>query len=323
MKNINVFIIIVLFLSMVFCPLLSIKNEVPKTENPQNQSNVSITEQQSPNKIKVLRTKSKEIISVSREEYLTGVVSAEMSADYSEEALKAQAVAAFTFLCYRINGNTKLSYDITDSYESDQTYISQDERKEKWKENFEQNEKKVKSAVDAVKGYIIAYDGKAIFAAYHSVSSGKTENGQTVFGEEFSYLSSVESAGDVLSSGYLNTVTVTKDEFAEKIKQNEITLSDDAENWIGEIKRTETGMVALCKICDTEVEGTTLRKIFSLRSANFDLEYSDGNFIFTTRGYGHGVGMSQYGAQFMALQGSNFIEILSWYYPNCQLATIK
>ena len=126
--------------------------------------------------------------------------------------------------------------------------------------------------------------------------------------------------GDVLNPNYLTEVTVSADEMAKALKTLDISAEGDTSKWIGEVKRSDSGTVLTVKICGTDVKGSKLRSALSLRSANFDVEYSDKKFKFTVRGYGHGVGISQYGAQFMALQGSTYKEILKWYYTDCEVS---
>lgn len=252
-------------------------------------------------------------------DYICSVVAAEMPASYESEALKAQAVAAYTYACFKRNSRQNEKYDVTASSQSDQAYITMEDVRKRWGDKADEYEKKIRSAVESVIGYKITYNGAPIFAAFHAISSGKTETGKNVWGVGYEYLTSVESIGDLIAEGYLSSVTFTEDEFKKKAETLEITLTGDASKWLGEAKRTDTGMVSEYTLGGKTVKGTDVRKAFGLRSANFDLAFADGKFTFTVRGYGHGVGMSQNGANYMARQGSTFLEILSWYYPECKL----
>ena len=255
--------------------------------------------------------------------YTIGVVSGEMSASYEVEALKAQAVAAYTFACYRRSLRAGEDYDVTDSYTTDQAFLSEEAQRKKWGDNYEANLKKIREAVESVAGQMLTYEGEPILAVVHSISGGNTESAENVWGKEYPCLKPVESAGDVLSPGYLSTVTVSAEDFKKAVEELEVKVSGEPDTWLGKSELSESGTVLSIKICGTKVKGTQLRSKLSLRSANFDIKFNDGNFEFSVRGYGHGVGMSQHGAKNMAEQGYNAYQILDYFYKNFKFAKLS
>lgn len=271
---------------------------------------------------RVLNVKTGEIMRLSPSEYITGVVAAEMPVSFHSEALKAQAVAAHSYALTQMGqggeglGGAALS---TDS-EVYQAYYTDDELKERWGESYGQNLKKIKSAVDEVIGVIMVKDEAPIAAAFHSISGGTTESAENVWGEAISYLVPVKSEGDKLSPDYEKEIILSPEEvsFAVKSRYPEAVFSEDYQSWF-EIKgRSQSGTVGKISVCGIELTGKELRGLLNLRSADFTVLFSDGSFKFTTKGYGHGVGMSQYGADFMARQGKGYKEILKHYYTGIE-----
>lgn len=317
MKNIYVIISLILIFFMLLLPLLSLKGG----ESTGKEENAVITfgglEDESA-QVSVLMSDTQKIEKMDINDYIFGVVAAEMPALYEKEALKAQAVAAYTYALHRAQQNSDKPYDITDSPATDQCYISKEKAQEKWGENAAEYEEKIKGAISEVEGEYIAYNKKPILALYHAISGGKTESCKAVFGQDLPYLTVCDSIGDLTAKGYLQTVEFTAAELKEKLA-NKVSLSSDEGEWIGEIKHRDNGYTESIKICGKSLTGTELRTALSLRSANFDAEYKNGKFVFTTRGYGHGVGMSQAGAQHLAKQGGTYKEILLWYYKDCEI----
>lgn len=255
------------------------------------------------------------------DEYIFGVVAAEMPALYEPEALKAQAVAAYTLACRRRADNKDKSYDLTTDYTVDQSYISKADAEKRWGDKAEEYSKKIKDAVADVKNLIVTYEGEPITAVYHAISSGKTEDSRDIWGGSLSYLKPVASPGDKLSPDYISEVKVSAEELQKKLG-DECKLSGESAAYFGEPKRTDSGSVLTVPVCGTDINGAKIRSIFDLRSLNFSVKYAKGSFTFTVRGYGHGVGMSQYGANYMAKQGSDFKEILTYYYTGCKVEKI-
>ena len=311
------------FSAIILCTLLLLPLTALKTDN----TTVAVF---SPNTIAVKKTETfriyndntQKIEKVSVKDYLFGVVAAEMPVLYDQEALKAQAVAAYTFALYRKNENTDKEYDLTNNHLSDQSYITKDEAQSRWGDKASEYTEKINKVLKDVEYYAITYNNAPILAVYHSISYGKTENAENVWGKDYPYLKSVESYGDKLCDGYITTLSVTEEKFKEIIGK-EISLEGEAANFIGQPERTQAGTVKQIKICNNQIGGSKIRELFDLRSSNFEIEYKDGNFNFTVYGYGHAVGLSQNGAEYMAKEGSDFKEILNHYYKNCKIEKIK
>ena len=315
MKNIYVIIAAILILLMLTLPLISLKGTPkPNTNTP---STITPTEDAA-DMVTILNTKSGEKTTLSTKEYIFGVVAAEMPLSYNDEAIKAQAVAAYTFLLYRTKQNADKDYDITIDSQTDQAYISGEQLTEKWGDNLDRYTTRLNNLLNEVDGMFIAYNGQPILAVYHAISSGKTETAKNVWGSSISYLSAVESIGDLLSPDYLSTAKVSTDDFKQAF-ESKCSLPKTQENYIEKISRSKSGTVTSIVIGVKTFKGSDIRAAFFLRSSNFDVELKDNNFIFTVRGYGHGVGMSQYGANYMATQGNTFSEILCWYYKGCEI----
>ncbi len=257
------------------------------------------------------------ITEIKTEDYIFGVLAAEMPALYHEEALKAQAVAAYTYALSKRQANKENDFDITADYNIDQSFISPDEANAKWGENAALYTEKLKNCIKEVKGYVITYKNSPITAVYHAISSGKTENCKDIWGRELEYLTSVSSVGDKLSPDYSTSVALKKEEFLEKLN---ITEKDKI---FGKCERTEAGTVKAMEICEKSFSGEKIRELLALRSANFEAEIKDGEIVFTVYGYGHGVGMSQYGANIMAKEGADFKEILNHYYKAVKIEKLK
>lgn len=312
---------ILISISMLLIPLSTVKklpkasaastvlNEIPKAEKSEVKT------------FKVYDKDNDKVTEISASDYIFGVVAAEMPALYEEEALKAQAVAAYTFACCRKAENKAKPYDITTDHTIDQSFVTKEAAKEKWGENAEIYTEKIEKIVEETSGYVITHNGNLIVSVYHAVSSGKTEDCKNVWGKELVYLKSVLSEGDKLAENYISEVTFTTDELKKKLNE-EVTFTGNPENYFGDIKKTDTGYVKEIALCKENISGSKLRSILNLRSTNFTVSYDADKFTFTVLGYGHGVGMSQNGANYMAKQGSDFKEILNHYYTDCKIEKI-
>ena len=250
------------------------------------------------------------------EEYITGVVLREMPANFENEALKAQSVVARTYALRKAEegGKHKNATVCTDSgccqgFMTNQKYL------EKGGEN--ELLSKVISAVDSTAGQVLIYDGELIDATYFSCSGGQTEDAKAVWGAEIPYLQSTKSPGEENATHYVDTETFTLKEFGELLGAR---LTGAPQNWIGKITYTEGGGVDTIYICDQEYKGTTLRQKLGLRSTAFVISIVGSTVTITTKGYGHRVGMSQYGAEAMAVQGKKYNEILAHYYKGTTLS---
>ena len=267
------------------------------------------------NKINVLDSKTDELKELNLEEYVIGVVAAEMPASFNEEALKAQAIASRTYAVYKIKNSTK-EYDVVTDV-SDQSYLTILEMKEKWGNDFDKYYEKIKTAVKDTNNQIMLYDDEVICAYYFAMSNGYTEEVSYVFNENKDYLKSVEIKYD---NEELNNFVVTK-EFSREEICNLLDIS--CENLtFSHIIRSETGRVNTIKVNNKEFSGTEFRHKLSLRSTDFDIQEEENKIIITTKGYGHGVGMSQYGANGMANDGYTYDEILKYFYKNIEISSI-
>lgn len=251
---------------------------------------------------------------INLEEYVIGVIAGEMPASFDEEALKAQAIAARSYAINKINTSTT-SYDVLTDI-TNQVYITIEQMQEKWGNDFNYYYEKIKNAVDATKGLVMTYDGEVISAYYFSMSNGYTEDVAAVFGGEKDYLVSVESSWDKNVKNFTVLTTISKKEFCTKlnIECNNIVIN--------KIKRSDTNHVETILINNKEFKGTEIRSLLGLRSTDFTIEI-DNDIKITTNGYGHGVGMSQYGANEMAKLGYTYDEILKYYYKNIEIEKIN
>ena len=261
------------------------------------------------------------IAELDTQEYLCGVVAAEMPADFHPEALKAQAVAARTYALYCASFSKHGRAQVCTDYACCQAWQSEEDRKRKWGESFDANDAKISAAVGSTYGEYLLAGGRPAFAAFHSSSASVTENSADVW-SAVPYLVSVpspETEEDV--PNYVSTVRCSPIDFRDTVlsAHPEADFSGAEEGWIGELRRDGSGRVASVVLGGTEIRGTELRGLFSLRSTAFELIYRDGLFTFTAAGFGHGVGMSQYGADKMARLGADYREILAHYYPGTEL----
>lgn len=276
--------------------------------------------------IKLLHLSTGEVEEIDLEIYLYGVVSAEMPATYHEEALKTQAIVARTYTMYKIKNEPKHdNADICDTSTCCQAYITKEERLAKWKEEErEANWNRIIEAVDSTKGKVITYNGEVINAFFHANSGGKTEIASNVWGgKDYPYLQVVSTEGETEYTQYSSTVILSKEELLEKLKENhpDIQIDFNNENAIEILEYTEGERVKTVKFGNIEISGVEARQTFGLKSANFDLVFGE-NIIFNVRGYGHGVGLSQTGANSMAKENKNYEEIIKHFYSGVEIQNI-
>ena len=277
------------------------------------------------NTIKLLHVDTNKVEEIKLDEYLYGVVSAEMPASFEEEALKAQAVVARTYTIYKIvnNDGKHGEADICDDSGCCQAWISKEDRLEKWNEDKrEENWNKIVDAVNSTQGKIITYEGKPINAFFHSNSGGTTEAPIDVWGGSgYPYLQSVATAGEDAYSQYSSEATFSKKEFEEKIKEvhSDFEIDFDEKDCIKVEEYTDGNRVKTVKIGNLELSGVEVRTIFGLRSANFKVTIDDNEIKFEVTGYGHGVGMSQTGADSLAKEGQSYEDIIHHYYTDVEI----
>lgn len=271
-------------------------------------TNVNNTTNSSVSEITVYRLNGS-IIKLNMTDYLIGVVSSEMSASFNLEALKAQSVLARTYALKAKQTGKKLTDTV-----STQSYIDIDQMKNKWGNSFNTYYNKIKNAVENTNGEYLSYNGNYIEALYHSTNNGKTESSLDVFGNYYPYLISVSSEYDKNASSYLRTINMPLDTIS-----NKLGLSLNNDSVINILSYTDGGNIKEININGNNFSGKKVRELLGLRSTDFDISISDNNANITTRGYGHGVGMSQYGANGMANAGYSYKDILSHYYPGTTL----
>ena len=295
-----------------------------KNENSSN-INESSYDYKKYNTVKVLHTKTGSVENLNLDEYLYGVVSAEMPASFEKEALKAQSIVARTYTIYKIihNAGKHQEADICDDSGCCQAWISKEDRLNKWDEKErESNWNKIVSAVKETKGKIITYNGEPINAFFHSNSGGSTEAPINVWGGSgYPYLQTVQTSGEEAYTQYKSEVNMQKQELIDKIKSKyqDFSINFEEENAIQILEYTKGNRVKTIKIGNKNLSGVEVRSIFGLKSANFEVEIDGDNIIFSVIGYGHGVGMSQTGADSLAKQGKNCEEIITHFYIGVEI----
>lgn len=292
-----------------------------KTQDINNSFNTMITNSQQENdntlylnndvldKVITLKRTNGEVLQIGLEEYLIGVVAAEMPASFNSEALKAQAIVARTYTLKLLESGRVITDDV-----SMQVYKSNSELQSMWGNDYDKYYNKIKNAVFATNGLCIKYNGSLIDAVYHSTSNGYTEDSVNVWGNSVPYLKTVTSPWDTSVSSYLKNVTISFDKIS-----NVLGFDFNSSSSIEIISRDESNRISRIKFNDKEYSGVEIRNLLGLRSADFDFNISDEGVNFTTRGYGHGVGMSQYGANEMSNAGYSYDRILNHYYTNVQI----
>lgn len=278
--------------------------------------------------IKLLHQDTGEVEEVALDTYLCNVVSAEMPVDFELEALKAQAVVARTYTIYKIQNKKHDNADICDDSNCCQAWISKEDRLARWDEDKrESNWEKIENSVNETKGEIITYEGTPINAFFHSNSGGTTELPVNVWGggTEYPYLQVVETAGEEGYTQYSSEATFTQDELIEKLKTKyeDITIDFNNEDDLKILEYTDSGRVKTVKFGNYELSGTETRSLFELKSTNFEIIKEDGNIKFSVKGYGHGVGMSQTGADSLAKQGQTYEEIIKHFYVGVEIQEVN
>lgn len=284
--------------------------EQPNKQEPA--SEITVTEKTSsednlPKQIRILQ--NSQVHTVPLDDYIYGVVLGEMPETFHEEALKAQAVAVRTYTLKMLQNTRKhVDADLCTDPSCCQAYVQTDG-----------DIVKVRQAVDSTIGQVLIYDGKLIDATYYSCSGGRTEAAVAVWGTDIPYLQAVDSPWEESAKYHTDTVVFTQKELIEKLGLSEDSDSISYSN----LKYTDGGGVAEIQICDKKFTGTQLRGLLDLRSTAFTIHIDGEQIRFDTKGYGHRVGMSQYGADAMAQLGSGYEQILSYYYPQTQLVTLE
>lgn len=332
---------LILFLTMLFVPLFSLLGRTQSVnapvisaavseDEPESQAETQIPESaevrteekttaETTEKVKtdgdiaVLRASSGKVENIDLTDYVIGCVASEMPSSYGEEALKAQAVVSYTYALYLRNTGGGES-DISDDPSVHQAYSSYGELKKRWGKDYDKYINKIKKAVKAVEGEYLTYQGKMIKPPYFAMSSGMTNSAEDVWGTKVDWLISVSSDGDKLSPSVKSIFEFTESELIDLLSEYKIKKIS-----MGKPVVSKSGYVKSIDISSHRMSGNELRKLLSLRSGNFTVKKNGDLYTFTCMGYGHGVGMSQYGANIMAKQGNSYKEILGHYYPGTEV----
>lgn len=332
-RYLSIFAILALFIITIPCLAFVGTSKPPYTGK---KTSSAVTFSDAPKTIdadsfKLYNHKTKKVETISVRDYLISVVGAEMPASFHTEALKAQAVASHTYALNMKNQQQKSpnkslnGADLSTDPATSQSYMTKEELKEFYGEHFDTYYKKISEAVDSVIDKIIVYHNEPIAAAFHSISGGLTEDPANVWGKSLDYLKPVLSDGDFLAPDYESKVTLTSDEVKAKLsaKFPDIQWTTEQKKWIAIKTLTDSKSVKEADVCGTTVSGADLRSVLGLNSAYFTVSFADGKFTFDVKGKGHGVGMSQYGADYLARQGKSYEDILKYYYSDVAIAALE
>ena len=265
------------------------------------------------NTIRVKDEKTNKITTLPFEEYIKGVVAGEMPATFELEALKAQAVASRSYAMYQMTATKDKDYDVTNTTQN-QVYLTDEELKTNWKDEYNQKMNKIKTAIQETTGEYLTYNGQIVNAMFFSTSTGKTENSEEVFVSALPYLRSVDSKWDEESPAFTDTYTFDLKDFYTKLN-----LPYNEKLNIEITEKTSTGRIKKLKINNQELNGRDIATKLSLRSNYFEIIQNENKITINTKGFGHGVGMSQYGANGMAKEGYKYNQILKHYYQNTEI----
>ena len=330
--------IILVFVLIIVVPMFignkeSVSDKEDPSENKESKSNeeleIKSIDIKDCENIKVYISNSKKVVNMKMDDYLTGVVAAEMPAAFDEEALKAQVVAARTFAINHIlykPCNKSKEADICDSVHC-QVYVDKEKKIEEWSKNKgEEYWSKIKEAVESTENEVLSYKGKLVeYPQYFAVSGGRTEDSKEVFSIDVPYLKSKESKGEEVAPKFSSSLKIKNSELIKKINNAYPKCNINQKNLASSIKinsRTEGGNVKEITVGNENVTGIEFRQILGLNSANFTIDIQNTYSTINCLGYGHGVGMSQWGANVKAKEGKSYKEILEYYYEGVNVEKI-
>ncbi|WP_033827524.1 stage II sporulation protein D [Bacillus andreraoultii] len=321
MKKVNPIILFSIFFIVVILIVPSIlvlpySKESTKVVVPEKEPETNLEKklaEASPINVSVYRTKKDEVETIPLEHYVVGVVGAEMPADFEYEALKAQSLTARTYIVKLLMEDKQVGIlkgaDISDTENTHQVYKSEDELKKAWGANYNKNINKIRKAVYETRGKILVFNDRPIEASYFSTSNGYTENAEDYWTDAIPYLKSVKSPWDVESPKFTDQVKIPVNEFEKKLG---VKINSKQ---VGEIiSRTASNRVEKAKVGGKEFTGRDIREKLGLRSSDFSWKLDGSQVVITTKGFGHGIGMSQYGANGMAKEGKSVNDIVKYYY---------
>lgn len=335
MKKIAIYLVAFIFICF-FLPAILTKRDIKTSaneniqeiQNSENKVEESKYDYKNFGTIKLLHKKTGIVEEVELDTYLCSVVSAEMPADYEIEALKAQATVARTYTIYKIKNKKHDNSDICDDSGCCQAWISKEDRLDRWEESKKEgNWEKIKKSVNETKGKIITYNNEPINAFFHSNSGGKTELPVNVWGggSNLPYLQVVETAGEEGYNQYASEIELSDDDLINKlkVKYNDIQIDFNNNESIKITEYTDSNRVKTIRFGNHDISGVEARTIFGLKSTNFEIIKEEGKIKFTVKGYGHGVGMSQTGADAMAKEGKNYEEIIKHFYSGVEIKELN
>lgn len=331
MKKFLIYFFSFVFICFILPAMLTKRDEVTNTNVIEDVSEEKEKPQYDYTKfgtIRLLHKETGEVEEVAIDDYIYNVVSAEMPVSFDIEALKAQAIVARTYTIYKALNPKHDNADICDDSTCCQAWISKEDRLAKWEESErETNWVKIEQCVDETKGKIITYNNEPINAFFHANSGGTTEIPVNVWGggTNLPYLQAVETAGEEGYTQYASEVILTQEELINKLKEKyqDIQINFDDEEDLKILEYTDSNRVKTVKFGNHEISGVEARTLLGLKSTNFKIEKQDNNIKFSVIGYGHGVGMSQTGADAMAKQGSTFEDIIKHFYTGVEIKEIN
>ncbi len=261
------------------------------------------------------------VVTISRRDYVLGAVAAEMPVSWPDEALKAQAVAAHSYALYcRDHSARENGAWLTADPARRQGCLTEPVLRSYWGTAYEENRARLTALVDAVSDDVLYYEDAPAGTSYFAISNGQTEASENVWGSALPYLISVDSSSDRSADNYEYTAIFSAAQVQQALSGLGLTADLAApESWFDAAELSPAGYTKSLSVCGQAVSGTALRRALGLRSTCFTVQFQSGNFSFITRGYGHGVGMSQWGAKAMAEQGADYAAILAHYYPGTEL----
>ena len=290
--------------------------EPPAESASQSESEPDKQESFTEEYFRIYDVSEKAVKNVGYEEFVRGAIAAEMGASFEFEALVAQGTAALSCALYEKNTHFAADYDFTADPSNKLIYMTEEKAQEVFGGAFGESWARICEAAAEAMKMVVVYNGAPAMTVYHAISAGKTESAENVWGGAVEYLVPVESPGDGLSADFETSVSVSKAKALEILNSYGASLSGGApEQWFEGAEISESGYVKRIQIGAATFSGAKIRSLFGFRSSAFTVKYKDGDFVFTVRGYGHGVGMSQVGANYMAQNGATAKEILEHYYP--------
>ena len=267
--------------------------------------------------VRVFLPESGRTVTMAMADYVLCATAGEMPALYEPEALKAQAAACVTLARYLQRERGGASARVVADPSVDQGFLSQEEMRARWGDDYPVYREKLRAAVEGVLPYTICYGGQPILAAFHAISSGCTESSAIIWQQPLPYLVPVQTPNDSGSPGYASQQTVPPARFLETLGFT--APSEDPAAWLGAAEYSPSGTLLRLELGDRAFSGAELRSAFSLRSPAVHVSFNGAEFVLNVTGYGHGVGMSQYGANCLAAQGKTWREIVSYFYPGTQI----